>query len=140
MDNTSDLINMCREKGIKMAIDDFGTGYSSLSYLQRFAVDKIKIDRSFIMEVTTNPSDAAITMAIIAIAKKLNFQVLAEGVETEDQLFFLQEKQCDECQGFLFSKPITAEQMTSLLLRDSSVALKHKRIIDKFYSIKAQDP
>jgi diguanylate cyclase (GGDEF)-like protein len=139
MDNTIDLINKCRQEGIKMAIDDFGTGYSSLSYLQRFAVDKIKIDRSFIMDVTTNASDAAITMAIIAIAKKLNFQVLAEGVEHEDQLFFLQENKCDECQGFLFSKPITAKQMTNLLMRDSSIALKHKRIIDKFYSIKAQD-
>ncbi len=139
LDNTIDLINKCRARGIKMAIDDFGTGYSSLSYLQRFAVDKIKIDRSFIMDVTTNASDAAITMAIIAIAKKLNFEVLAEGVETEDQLFFLQENQCDSCQGFLFSRPITAEQMTNLLLRDSSVALKHKRIIDKFYSIKADD-
>ena len=139
MDNTIDLINKCRRKGIKMAIDDFGTGYSSLSYLQRFAVDKIKIDRSFIMNVTTNASDAAITMAIIAIAKKLNFQVLAEGVETEEQLFFLQENQCDECQGFLFNKPVTAEHMTNLLMRDSSVALKHKRIIDKFYSIKARN-
>jgi diguanylate cyclase (GGDEF)-like protein/PAS domain S-box-containing protein len=137
MDNTMDLINKCREQGIKMAIDDFGTGYSSLSYLQRFAVDKIKIDRSFIMDVTTNASDAAITMAIIAIAKKLHFEVLAEGVETEEQLFFLQENQCDSCQGFLFSKPITAAQMTNLLMRDSSVALKHRRIIDKFYSIKA---
>lgn len=137
MDNTIELINKCRARGIKMAIDDFGTGYSSLSYLQRFAVDKIKIDRSFIMDVTTNASDAAITMAIIAIAKKLNFEVLAEGVETEEQLFFLQENQCDFCQGFLFSKPITEKDMTNLLLRDSSVALKHKRIIDKFYSIKA---
>ncbi|MEA2116184.1 MAG: EAL domain-containing protein [Thermodesulfobacteriota bacterium] len=139
MDNTIELINKCRKEGIKMAIDDFGTGYSSLSYLQRFAVDKIKIDRSFIMNVTTNASDAAITMAIIAIAKKLNFQVLAEGVETEEQLFFLQENQCDECQGFLFNKPVTAEHMTNLLMRDSSVALKHKRIIDKFYSIKEQN-
>jgi EAL domain-containing protein (putative c-di-GMP-specific phosphodiesterase class I) len=78
-------------------------------------------------------------MAIIAIAKKLNFQVLAEGVEPEEQLFFLQENQCDECQGFLFNKPVTAEHMTNLLMRDSSVALKHKRIIDKFYSIKAQN-
>ena len=138
MDNTIDLINNCRREGIKMAIDDFGTGYSSLSYLQRFAVDKIKIDRSFIMDVTTNASNAAITRAIIAIARKLNFQVLAEGVETEQQLFFLQENQCDECQGFLFSRPITAKHMTNLLMRDSSVALKHKRIIDKFYSIKAR--
>ncbi len=137
MDNTIDLINKCRKRSIKMAIDDFGTGYSSLSYLQRFAVDKIKIDRSFIMDVTTNAGDAAITMAIIAIAKKLNFEVLAEGVETEEQLFFLQENQCDSCQGFLFSKPISASRMKNLLMRDASVALKHRRIIDKFYSIKA---
>ena len=139
MESTIELINNCRKEGIKMAIDDFGTGYSSLSYLQRFAVDKIKIDRSFIKNVTTNASHAAITRAIIAIAKKLDFQVLAEGVETEEQLFFLQENQCDECQGFLFNKPIPAEQMTNLLMRDSSVALKHKRIIDKFYSITAQN-
>ncbi|RUM35037.1 MAG: hypothetical protein DSY50_05540 [Desulfobulbus sp.] len=137
IDNTIDLINKCREKGIKMAIDDFGTGYSSLSYLQRFAVDKIKIDRSFIMDVTTNPGDAAITMAIIAIAKKLHFEVLAEGVETEEQLFFLQDNQCDSCQGFLFSKPISGQRMKNLLMRDASVALKHRRILDKFYSIKA---
>jgi diguanylate cyclase (GGDEF)-like protein len=139
MDNTIDLINKCRAMGIKMAIDDFGTGYSSLSYLQRFSVDKIKIDRSFITDVTTNPGDAAITMAIIAIAKKLNFEVLAEGVETEEQLFFLQENQCDFCQGFLFSKPIPAARMLNLLMRDASVALQHRRIIDKFYSIKAHE-
>ena len=139
IDNTIDLISKCREKGIKMAIDDFGTGYSSLSYLQRFAVDKIKIDRSFITNVTTNQGDAAITMAIIAIAKKLDFEVLAEGVETEEQLYFLQENQCDSCQGFLFSKPISRVRMKNLLMRDASVALKHRRILDKFYSIKAQD-
>ena len=139
IDNTIDLISKCREKGIKMAIDDFGTGYSSLSYLQRFAVDKIKIDRSFITDVTTNQGDAAITMAIIAIAKKLDFEVLAEGVETEEQLYFLQENQCDSCQGFLFSKPISRVRMKNLLMRDASVALKHRRILDKFYSIKAQN-
>jgi len=138
MDNTIELIKNCRKQGIKLAIDDFGTGYSSLSYLQRLAVDKIKIDRSFIMDVTTNAGDAAITMAIIAIAKKLNFKVLAEGVETEEQLFFLQANQCDESQGFLFSRPIDFNQMTGLLMRDASIALKHKRIIDKFFSIKAE--
>ena len=138
MANTIELIKKCRKQGIQLAIDDFGTGYSSLSYLQRLAVDKIKIDRSFIMDITTNAGDAAITMAIIAIAKKLNFKVLAEGVETEEQLFFLQKNQCDESQGFLFSKPINFNQMTGLLRRDASIALKHKRIIDKFFAIKAQ--
>ncbi len=137
MDFTVDLINKLRAEGIKLAIDDFGTGYSSLSYLQHLQVDKIKIDRSFITNVTTNNTDAAITLGIIAIAQNLNFKVIAEGIETEDHLFFLQKNKCHEGQGFLFSPPIPEKEMTGLLLRDCSVALNHKRMIDKFYSIKA---
>jgi diguanylate cyclase (GGDEF)-like protein/PAS domain S-box-containing protein len=139
MEFTANLIDKLRKEGINMAIDDFGTGYSSLSYLQHLKVGKIKIDRSFIMNVTTNNTDAAITLGIIAIAKKLNFKVIAEGIETEDHLYFLQKHKCDEGQGFLFSKPITDKEMTGLLLRDSSVALNHKRMIEKFYSILAKD-
>jgi diguanylate cyclase (GGDEF)-like protein len=139
MDFTIDLINKLREQGVKTAIDDFGTGYSSLSYLQHLRVDKIKIDRSFITNVTTNKTDAAITLGIISIAKNLNFRVIAEGIETEEHLFFLQKSQCDEGQGFLFSAPISEKDMTALLLRDSSVALSHKRMIDKFYSVLATD-
>ncbi len=137
MDFTVDLVGKLRAEGIKLAIDDFGTGYSSLSYLQHLQVDKIKIDRSFITNVTTNNTDAAITLGIIAIARNLHFRVIAEGIETEEHLFFLQRNQCNEGQGFLFSKPIPEKEMTSLLLRDSSVALNHKRMIDKFYTIKA---
>ena len=139
MDFTVDLINRLREQGVKTAIDDFGTGYSSLSYLQHLKVDKIKIDRSFITNVTTNKTDAAITLGIISIAKNLGFRVIAEGVETEDHMFFLQKSRCDEGQGFLFSAPISERDMTNLLLRDSSVALSHKRMIDRFYSIQAKD-
>ncbi len=139
MDDTVKLIERWRSEGITMAIDDFGTGYSSLSYLQKFKVDKIKIDRSFVMNVTTNPTDAAIVMGIIAIAKELKFEVIAEGIETEDQLFFLQKNGCDVGQGFLFSQPIAANDMRGLLLRDSSVALTHKRVVDKFFSIQAND-
>ncbi len=139
MDFTVDLINRLREQGVKTAIDDFGTGYSSLSYLQHLKVDKIKIDRSFITNVTTNKTDAAITLGIISIAKNLGFRVIAEGVETEDHMFFLQKSRCDEGQGFLFSAPISERDMTNLLLRDSSVALSHKRMIDRFYSIQARD-
>lgn len=137
MDFTVDLINKLRAEGIKLAIDDFGTGYSSLSYLQHLQVDKIKIDRSFITNVTTNNTDAAITLGIIAIAQNLDFRVIAEGIETEEHLFFLQKNKCHEGQGFLFSPPIPEKEMTGLLLRDCSVALNHKRMIDKFYSIKA---
>jgi diguanylate cyclase (GGDEF)-like protein len=139
MDFTVDLINRLREQGVKTAIDDFGTGYSSLTYLQYLKVDKIKIDRSFITNVTTNRTDAAITLGIISIAKNLGFKVIAEGVETEDHMFFLQKSRCDEGQGFLFSAPISEKDMTNLLLRDSSVALSHKRMIDRFYSIQAKD-
>jgi EAL domain-containing protein (putative c-di-GMP-specific phosphodiesterase class I) len=137
MDFTVDLINKLRAEGIKLAIDDFGTGYSSFSYLQHLQVDKIKIDRSFITNVTTNNTDAAITLGIIAIAQNLDFKVIAEGIETEEHLFFLQKNSCHEGQGFLFSPPIPEKEMTGLLLRDCSVALNHKRMIDKFYSIKA---
>jgi diguanylate cyclase (GGDEF)-like protein len=136
-DNTISLINQCKEQGIKMALDDFGTGYSSLSYLQRFAVDKLKIDRAFVMGVTTSPNDAAITLAIIAMAKQLNFKILAEGVETEAQLAFLRENGCDVVQGFLISKPIPAEDMKNTLIHDSCLAIRQRRIINKFYSIKA---
>uniref|UniRef100_UPI0040562E51 putative bifunctional diguanylate cyclase/phosphodiesterase n=1 Tax=Candidatus Electronema sp. TaxID=2698783 RepID=UPI0040562E51 len=139
MEFTVELINKLREKGVKTAIDDFGTGYSSFSYLQHLRVDKIKIDRSFITNVTTNKTDAAITLGIISIAKNLGFRVIAEGIETEEHLFFLQRSKCDEGQGYLFSTPISEKDMTGLLLRDSSVALSHKRMIDKFYSVLATD-
>ena len=134
--NAIELLDRCRQQGLKLAIDDFGTGYSSLSYLQRFAVDKLKIDRSFVTGVTTSENDAAITLAIIAMARKLGFQVLAEGIETEDQLMFLKENNCDICQGFLFSRPVSAEEMKHILIHDANVAMKHRRILDKFHSIR----
>ena len=136
-DNTISLINKCKEAGIKMALDDFGTGYSSLSYLQRFAVDKLKVDRAFVMGVTTSQNDAAITLAIIAMAKQLNFKVLAEGVETEGQLSFLRENGCDVVQGFLISKAIPAGEMQNALIHDSCLAIRQRRAIEKFYSMKA---
>lgn len=98
------------EMGLKLAIDDFGTGYSSLSYLRQFPVSKLKIDRSFIQDVATNPDDAAITNAIIGMAKSLNLKVIAEGVETEAQMSFLSARNCDEIQGYYFSKPLMADE------------------------------
>jgi len=109
------LLHAFRAIGVRLAIDDFGTGYSSLSYLKRFPLDVLKIDKSFIDEVTFNKDDVAIVKAIIAMAKALNFSVLAEGVESADQLALLHEMGCDLYQGYYKSKPIRAEDFSILL-------------------------
>ncbi|MES2356121.1 MAG: EAL domain-containing protein [Pseudomonadota bacterium] len=101
--------------GVKLAIDDFGTGYSSLSYLKQFPVDCLKIDLSFIREVTSNPDDAAIVQAIVSLGHNLGLRVIGEGVETEGQLAFLMARNCDEIQGYFFSRPIPAAEIELLL-------------------------
>ncbi|MNE27766.1 Cyclic di-GMP phosphodiesterase Gmr [compost metagenome] len=105
------------ELGVKLAIDDFGTGYSSLSYLKRFPVDYVKIDQAFIRGLHEGSEDAAITRAIIAMAKSLDLKVVAEGVETQEQLALLREQGCDEVQGYLISKPVDASAFGALLGR-----------------------
>ncbi len=106
-----DVLEELKSMGVSLTIDDFGTGYSSLSYLRQFPVGKLKIDRSFIKDVAVDADDAAITAAIISMARKLNLGVIAEGVETEEQLSFLREQKCNELQGYYFSRPKTAEKL-----------------------------
>jgi diguanylate cyclase (GGDEF)-like protein/PAS domain S-box-containing protein len=109
---TISKLNNLKARGIHLSIDDFGTGCSSLSYLKHFPIDRIKIDRAFVREVITSGDDAAIVDAVIAMARRLNIKVLAEGVETEEQLNFLKKRRCDEAQGYYFSRPLKAEDLT----------------------------
>jgi EAL domain-containing protein (putative c-di-GMP-specific phosphodiesterase class I) len=104
-----------REWGITIAIDDFGTGFSSLSYIKTLPIDHIKIDRSFVTDICSNIQDQAIVEAIIAMSKKLGIQNIAEGVETREQLEFLQERGCGEIQGYLFHRPLSVEGFRELL-------------------------
>jgi Amt family ammonium transporter len=113
-------MNSLKQTGIKLAIDDFGTGYSSLSYLKKFPVDILKIDRSFINECDTNKDDAAICLAIVTLAKNLGLQIVAEGVETLEQLNYLNELSCHVYQGYYFSKPLNPEHIPVLLQQVNS--------------------
>lgn len=113
------MLEGLRTMGVRLSIDDFGTGYSSLSYLQRFPLSRLKIDQSFVRDLLTNENNVKITRAIIAMAHSLNLSVLAEGVETEGQLARLREEGCDEVQGYLFSRPVCAEEFEKLLKGDA---------------------
>ena len=100
---------------MQVAIDDFGTGYSSLSYLRKFPVDALKIDQSFIRQISTAGDDTTIVTAVIAMARSLKLRVVAEGVETLEELEFLRAHQCDEAQGYYFSRPVPPQQFAKLL-------------------------
>jgi diguanylate cyclase (GGDEF)-like protein/PAS domain S-box-containing protein len=114
VDRASFVLAELSRLGIHIAIDDFGTGFSSLSYLQKFPVDKLKIDMVFIRNVTTNENDAAITSAIIGMAHSMKLEVIAEGVETIEQLEFLRQHRCDQFQGYYFSRPLPVDELDKL--------------------------
>jgi EAL domain-containing protein (putative c-di-GMP-specific phosphodiesterase class I) len=110
---------------VKVAVDDFGTGYSSLSYLRRLPIDALKIDQSFVRQITTDPDETTIVTAVIGMGRSLKLRVVAEGVETQQQLAFLQEHECDEAQGYYFSRPIIPQQFVKLLEIGISSSVLH---------------
>ena len=112
-----------KDIGVGISLDDFGTGYSSLGYLKRFPIDVLKIDKSFVDDVTTSSSDAAIARSVISLAHNLDMRVIAEGVETREQVDFLTEHGCDEMQGYYFSRPLAAAPFTALLRERRTLAV-----------------
>lgn len=114
-ESTMSTIRKLRTRGVEVSIDDFGTGYASLIYLKRFSVNTLKIDRSFIQDIATDSDDRVIVKTIIALAHNLKIKVIAEGVETNEQLDFLRANECDEIQGYLFSPPLPVEEATQFL-------------------------
>jgi diguanylate cyclase (GGDEF)-like protein/PAS domain S-box-containing protein len=118
-ESTESVLKALRAKGVRVAVDDFGTGYSSLSYLQKFPIDALKIDQSFVRRITTAPGETTIVTAIIGMGRSLNLTVVAEGVETRAEMEFLQTHQCDEAQGYYFGRPMIAQEFAALLKKGS---------------------
>ena len=124
-DATISLLNKMKTWGLHISIDDFGTGYCSLGYIKQFPIDTLKIDRAFVKDLMTEPDDAAISEAIIALGHTLRLSVIAEGIETQDQLDFLRLHNCDEGQGYLFSKPLEIEDFKKLLKEKNTLSSNH---------------
>jgi EAL domain-containing protein (putative c-di-GMP-specific phosphodiesterase class I) len=114
-ESTLSVLSALKSIGVRLAVDDFGTGYSSLSYLKRFPIDTLKIDQSFVRDITSGTDDVPIVRAVITMARSLRHRVVGEGVETEEQMAFLHANGCDEAQGYYFSMPLAAENFVKLL-------------------------
>jgi len=114
-DRMLDIMSLLRELNVRFSVDDFGTGYSNLGYLKRFELDRLKIDQSFVRHVDTDAGDAAIARAVIALARSLQLQVTAEGVENAAQCAFMRDNTCDEIQGFYFSQPVRADAFARMV-------------------------
>jgi EAL domain-containing protein (putative c-di-GMP-specific phosphodiesterase class I) len=114
-ESTQSILKALRTRGVQIAVDDFGTGYSSLSYLRKFPIDALKIDQSFVRQITTTPDDTTIVTAIIGMGRSLKLRVVGEGVETKEELAFLQAQRCDQAQGYYFSRPVVPSQFAKLL-------------------------
>jgi len=123
VDNAVLILQTLKQLGVKIAVDDFGTGYSSLSYLRRFPIDVLKIDQSFVNDLTNDADAAAIVVAVISLAHSLRLQVIAEGVETVEQLWFLRAYGCDQMQGYYFSRPVLAETFELMLRQGNSMSV-----------------
>ena len=128
VESTASILSALRAKAVRVAVDDFGTGYSSLSYLRKFPLDALKIDQSFVRQITTIPDETTIVRAIISMGRSLNLRVIAEGVESQDQLDFLKANGCDEAQGYYFSRPVPAGEFAELLGSQGMSKLVHSAV------------
>jgi EAL domain-containing protein (putative c-di-GMP-specific phosphodiesterase class I) len=122
VDETLRMLDRLKGLGVSLSVDDFGTGYSSLSYLKRFPVDKLKVDQSFVRDLTDDADDRAIAASIIAMGHRLGLRVVAEGVETAEHLAILRDEHCDEYQGYFFSRPVPADEIEKLLREQTVTA------------------
>ena len=127
-DVTVEVLRALRDIGVGISIDDFGMGYSSLNYLKRFPINAVKIDRAFVSDLATDDGDAAIVSAVLAMARSLRLRVIAEGVEDAEQFAFLRNNRCDEAQGFYFSRPVSAEDLTRTLLAPPMLTVRPPRL------------
>lgn len=114
-ESTAAILRTLKARGVKLAVDDFGTGYSSLSYLRKFPIDALKIDQSFVRQISTTPEETGIVAAVISMGRSLKLRVVAEGVETAEEVDFLLTHQCDEAQGYHFSRPVPPQRFAELL-------------------------